>query len=98
MTLAPQTHHRNAHPERHAARVGASILSHIGLGDLIAETGKDYVQNAIELASNLERLQELRSQMRHRIRSSTLTDAEGFAHDMQSVYRQIWCEWCRQKT
>ena len=83
--------------ERHSARVGASILSNIGLTELIARTPKAYIRKAIELALNCDRLQELRSGMRSRIASSPLTDAEGFARGMESVYDQVWWEWCRKR-
>ncbi len=80
---------------RHAARVGASILSNIGLTDLIAETEEQYANKAIELATNMERLQKLRSEMRDRITSSPINDAQRFASDVENTFRDIWRKWCK---
>lgn len=81
--------------ERHSARVGASILSNIGLTDLIAETEEQYAIKAIKLATNMERLQKLRSEMRDRITSSPINDAQRFASDVEITFRDIWRKWCK---
>jgi predicted O-linked N-acetylglucosamine transferase (SPINDLY family) len=52
--------------ERHAARVGASLLGQAGLPDLIAGAAEDYVAIASALASDPERLASLRSSLRRR--------------------------------
>ena len=46
--------------DRHAGRVGASLLSQIGLTDLIANSVEEYVEIAVALADNPERLNDLR--------------------------------------
>jgi predicted O-linked N-acetylglucosamine transferase (SPINDLY family) len=84
--------------DRHSARVGTSILSNIGLTDLIAETEEQYAIKAIKLATNMEKLENLRSEMRDRITSSPISDAKRFADEMESVFREIWRWWCRKET
>jgi len=76
--------------DRHASRVGASILTRIGCEDLIANTEKDYIKKALELAGNLKRLAGLRTGMRLKMQHSSLGDAEGFGHTMEKIFRKMW--------
>jgi predicted O-linked N-acetylglucosamine transferase (SPINDLY family) len=79
----------------HVSRVGVSILSNVGLTDLIANSNQDFVQIAASLASDLARLVELRSTLRDRLRSSPLMDARSFATNVELAFRQMWHSWCR---
>lgn len=78
----------------HVSRVGASILNRVGLADLVAESGDDYVQKAVQLARDVERLGALRAGMRERMRSSPLLDADGFTRALENAYDKIWERWC----
>ena len=51
---------------RHAGRVGASLLTHVGLRDLIADSVDNYVETAVALGSDPARLSELRRSLRPR--------------------------------
>lgn len=77
-------------------RGGASILSNVGLTDLIAATPQQYSQIAIALASDLPRLNQLRQALRQRMQASPLMDAPRFARNVEAVYRQLWHDWCRK--
>jgi predicted O-linked N-acetylglucosamine transferase (SPINDLY family) len=76
------------------SRAGLSILSNVGVPELVARTGDDYVKIATQLALDLPRRTELRSTFRERMRSSPLMDPARFAEDVQSAYRQMWRSWC----
>jgi predicted O-linked N-acetylglucosamine transferase (SPINDLY family) len=78
----------------HAGRVGTSILTQVGLTDLIAEGPDDYVRIAVELANDPMRLSELRSTLRQRMVTSPLCDAKAFARSMEDAYRTMWRKWC----
>src|SRR5205085_408289 len=80
--------------DRHCSRMVASVLSNLGLPDLIAETPGEYVKIASELAGNPPRLAELRSTLRERMRASPLTDAPRFARNVEQAYREMWRTWC----
>ena len=80
--------------ERHASRVGASILTQLGLKDLVAETTKAYVETATGLAKDLDRLAKLRNGLRPRMQASPLCNAQTFTRDMESAYRDMWRCWC----
>jgi predicted O-linked N-acetylglucosamine transferase (SPINDLY family) len=75
-------------------RGGASILSNVGLPELIAQTPQQYVQIAADLAGNLPRLAELRRTLRARMQASPLMDAPRFARNVEAAYRQMWRNWC----
>jgi len=77
-----------------AGRGGASILSNVGLRELVAQTEEDYVRIAAELAGDLPRLSALRSGLRRRMEQSPLMDAPGFARDIEASFRQMWRTWC----
>jgi predicted O-linked N-acetylglucosamine transferase (SPINDLY family) len=75
-------------------RGGLSILSNVGLADLVGRDVDQYVQIAAGLAADISRLQELRATMRERMRSSPLMDAPRFARNLEAAYRQMWRRWC----
>ncbi len=75
-------------------RGGLSILSNLGLADLVARDADEYVRLAVELSGNLSRLGELRRTLRERMRASPLMDAPRFACNVEAAYRTMWREWC----
>jgi len=79
--------------DRHAARVGASLLAQVGLPDLVADSVEDYVEIAAALAGDSKRLTELRRTLRPRMAASPLCDAPGFARKMEAAYRDMWQTW-----
>jgi protein O-GlcNAc transferase len=77
-------------------RGGVSILTNIGLPELIAQTPKQYVEIAAGLAGDLPRLAELRQTLRSRMQASPLMDAPRFARNIEAAYRQMWRNWCAE--
>jgi predicted O-linked N-acetylglucosamine transferase (SPINDLY family) len=75
-------------------RAGLSILSNVGLQNLVAPDVDQYVNIAVELARDLPRLRELRATMRRRMQASPLMDAPRFARHVEAAYRDIWKRWC----
>ena len=73
----------------HVARVGVSLLNAVGLSDLVAEQREDYIAIAVKLASDRERLQQLRTSLGERMKTSVLGDAEGFTRKLEGCYRQM---------
>ncbi len=80
--------------DRHAARVGASLLDVVGLGELVADTHEQFIEIAARLAGDGDRLSGIRAGLRERMRTSALCDSDGFTRDLESVYRQWWQRWC----
>jgi predicted O-linked N-acetylglucosamine transferase (SPINDLY family) len=80
--------------DRHAARVGVSILTHVGLREFIATTPDDYVRTAAGLAADRARLVALRASLRRRMADSPLCDGAAFTRDIEATYRAMWETWC----
>jgi predicted O-linked N-acetylglucosamine transferase (SPINDLY family) len=81
--------------EDHRSRVGASQLRALGLDDLLAGNENDYVENAVSLALDPDRLQSLRANLRNRMKSSPLMDAVAFTKELEANYQKAWTEWCK---
>jgi predicted O-linked N-acetylglucosamine transferase (SPINDLY family) len=75
-------------------RGGASLLSNVGLPELIAQTREQYLQIAVGLARDLTKLAQMRATLRQRMKASPLMDSRRFAGDMEAAYRQMWKTWC----
>jgi predicted O-linked N-acetylglucosamine transferase (SPINDLY family) len=80
--------------DRHAGRVGASLLTQLGLTELIADSVEEYVEIAVALAVDQARLGELHRSLRPRLATSPLGDAAAFARKIESAYRAMWQRWC----
>jgi len=76
--------------DRHASRVGVSILTSLGLTELIAHSPDEYVAIAVRLAGDPARLEELRQGLRERLAGSALTNGKAFTSDLEQAYQEIW--------
>jgi predicted O-linked N-acetylglucosamine transferase (SPINDLY family) len=77
------------------SRQTVSALANIGLDEELAYVDQyAYVQGAIALANNPHRLQELREELRPRMRNSPLRDSEKFTKDLEMLLRRMWVAWC----
>ncbi|MBK8726285.1 MAG: tetratricopeptide repeat protein [Holophagaceae bacterium] len=83
---------------RHAARVGASLLTRVGLEDWIASSPEDFLARGAAFAADLDKLAALRASLRDRVAASPLGDAPGFAREVEAAYRGLWRQWCGQRT
>ncbi|MBL8807313.1 MAG: tetratricopeptide repeat protein [Rhodospirillales bacterium] len=70
--------------DRHAARVGASILTHAGRADLIAADEADYVARAVAAL----RAAEDRAALRARLGASPLMDGKRLARELTRAWTQ----------
>jgi protein O-GlcNAc transferase len=75
-------------------RGATSILTNVGLPELISENQDGYVQTAVSLANDAERRASLRSTLRDRMLGSPLMDSRGFLAGLEGAYRAMWREWC----
>jgi protein O-GlcNAc transferase len=72
----------------HAGRVGASLLSRVGLPELAPATLEESLAAAAGLAADRDRLAELRRTMRERLRASPLMDAARLARQLEAAYER----------
>src|SRR5262245_18245656 len=87
--LAPRPEH-----DRHAGRVGMSLLTAAGLPELLARDEDDYVRLAPSLAHDGARLDSLRAGLRERVVNSPLCDTAAFGARLGDAIRMVWREWC----
>ncbi|MEO8037156.1 MAG: tetratricopeptide repeat protein [Betaproteobacteria bacterium] len=79
--------------DRHAARVGVSLLEGLGLADLVAGTADEYVAVAVRLAQDRRRREELRRTLRDTMASAPLLNVARFTRSLETGYRSIWQDW-----
>jgi protein O-GlcNAc transferase len=79
---------------RFVSRMGRSILSSVGLPDLVAESVESYAERAVSLARDSLRQMRLRSELRDRLLASPLCDAVSHARSVEAAYRRSWRHWC----
>ena len=84
--------------DRHAGRVGASLLKRVGLEDLVADTPDQFIAVATALARDLDGLERLRAGLRNRVAGSPLCDAAGFTEDLETAYHDMWQSWCQSRS
>jgi protein O-GlcNAc transferase len=75
-------------------RMGLSVLSALGMPELIAKTPQDFIRIAADMARDFPRLQTTRSSLRPRLTESPLMDSSRFARNVESAYRAMWRRWC----
>jgi len=76
--------------DRHAGRVGASILQRIGLDDFIAETPEEMVDLAVTVASNINLLRELRKSLRSKMLASDLCNGTVMARSIEETFLKMY--------
>ncbi|HJP39387.1 MAG: tetratricopeptide repeat protein [Gammaproteobacteria bacterium] len=83
--------------DRHAGRVGASILHHAGLSELVTESEDEYVELAQNLALDTGKLATSHKTLRSRMHASTLMNLPLFTATLENAYRKMWVTWCNKK-
>jgi len=78
----------------HAARVGASLLTQVGMTDWIADAPDMFAARAAGFAGDLEALAQVRRDLRARVRTSALCDAPAHARGVEAAYRAVWRKSC----
>lgn len=73
-----------------AGRVGASMLLAARLEELVADTPEQYLEIALGLYHDRQRLNSLRERLRESKQSSPLFDMTGFARNLENVYTRMW--------
>ena len=75
--------------ERHGTRFGLSFLSNVGAEELCASSAEEYVDKAIELANDFDRLERYHRTLRASMEQSPLMDAAAYMSDVEAAYRRL---------
>lgn len=81
--------------DRHAARVGKTLLHNVGLDDLAAPDEDAYVATAVALANDPARLAWVRASLRDRVLKGPLGDQAAYAERLRRALRAAWTQRCR---
>ena len=79
--------------DRHASRVGLSLLTAVGHPDWAVENIDAYIEKAVTLAKDRPQRESLRHSLREDVSQSPLLDHAGQAARFESALRQAWREW-----
>jgi len=70
----------------HVSRVGASLLQAAGCSDLVAHSAEEYLEKAVELACDPDRLNYLREELRSKMARSPLMDGAGVTKELEEAF------------
>ena len=74
---------------RHSSRFGANILRLAGMSELIANDQKEYINKAVSLAEEQNKLIELKKTLRERLNKSKLLDRKSFVTELEYHYKRM---------
>jgi predicted O-linked N-acetylglucosamine transferase (SPINDLY family) len=80
----------------HASRADVSMLNNVGLPELVAKTGNEYVDIAARLAMDLPKLAGLRMNLRAMMARSPNADGRACARNLERAFREMWVAWCQK--
>ena len=75
-------------------KIGASILTTLGHPEWIATSEEEYVEKAVALASDPQKLSTIRQNLRAEMEASPLMDHKGFVRELEGAYQAMWEKWC----
>ncbi|MCC5638816.1 TIGR03032 family protein [Nostoc sp. CHAB 5844] len=76
--------------ETFASRVAASLLTAIGLPDLVTNSLETYEQLAIDLANHPEKLQQIKQKLAQNRTTYPLFDTPLYVRNLEQAYRTMW--------
>ncbi|BCL60564.1 hypothetical protein DGMP_12570 [Desulfomarina profundi] len=78
-------------------RIGSSILYGVDHPDWIADTENEYIQLAIQLASDIKKLSEIRKNLRRTLELGPMMDEKAFTLRVEQAYREMFDRWYQGK-
>ena len=71
-------------------KIGASILETLGHPEWIATSEQEYIEKAVALASDPQKLSTIRQSLRAEMEASPLMDQKGFVRELEGAYQAMW--------
>ena len=75
--------------DRHGTRFGLSFLSNVGAEELCASNAEEYVDKAIALANDFDRIEHYHQTLRSSMEKSPLMDAAAYMSDIENAYVRL---------
>ena len=79
--------------ERHNARFGYSLLHNMGLDELCTFSEEEYIQKAIDLANDWDRVRNYHLTLRRQMRQSPIMNDTIYMAEVESAYEKIFNAW-----
>jgi protein O-GlcNAc transferase len=76
--------------DRATSRAGSSLAQNLGLSEVVARSPEVYIDHAVALATDAQRLAELRQALRPRLAASSLVNAPRFAGHVEDAFFEAW--------
>ncbi|MBR0288274.1 MAG: glycosyltransferase, partial [Selenomonadaceae bacterium] len=83
--------------ERHNSRFGYSLLMNIGLEELCAFSEEEYIQKAVDLANDFDRLCEYHLTIRRKMEESPVMNDTIYMGELEAAYEKIFNAWLDKK-
>lgn len=80
--------------QNHVSRMSLSILSAVNLKEFAVSTPEAYVDAAVNLAQDIEKLDFFRKTIRDKMLNSPLMDNKTFTQQLEQYFQKIWEEYC----
>lgn len=77
---------------RHSSRVGATIMTHVGLKEFIAKDECEYIDLAVKSVKKLDYIADLRRNLRKKMNNSELCNSYLFARNIEKSYCKMMGE------
>ncbi len=79
--------------ERHNSRFGYSLLMNCGLGELCAFSEEEYIQKAVDLANDWDRVREYHLTIRRKMEESPVMNDMIYMGEVEDAYIKIFDAW-----
>jgi len=79
---------------RHGERSGFSILASLGVTDTVAQSGTEYVDTAVRLATDARFMADVRAAVRRGVADSALTDMPRHTRALEAAYEAALAQRC----
>ena len=83
--------------ERHNSRFGYSLLMNMGLEELCAFSEEEYIQKAIDLANDWDRIREYHQTIRRKMEESPIMNDTIYMGELEAAYEKIFNAWINNK-
>ena len=76
------------------SRPSSRILKQVGLDELIGQEQEDYIEIAVNLAHDKERVINYRANIKNMFQNSPICDYKGFTASIEETYQEMWKAYC----
>lgn len=83
---------------RYSNQNGRIVLTCIGHPELVSYSHDEYVEKAVALANNKEKLIHYRNTLRDDFKRSQLANPDSFATRLENAYHDMWADYCSRMT